>query len=120
MSMVLFLLLVGPHPHPLPLDRSRTRRSRRPQALYVLYSALIRTYSALRSHVHICDVPDPPVPRSTVTTRSLPFRYSAASGARSSCGMPLLKSSTGPMRTTAPSRTNSEPERPATATSRPQ
>src|SRR6478672_10242571 len=51
---------------------------------------------------------------------SCPFRYSAASGARSSCGAPSLNSSTGPIRTTARSRENAAPERPATATSRPQ
>ena len=37
----------------------------------VRYSALIRTYSALRSQVHMCDRPAPPVPRSTSISMSV-------------------------------------------------
>ena len=50
---------------------------------HVRYSALIRTYSALRSQVQTVD-DAAPAPRSTDTVMSVPRRYSAASAAASS------------------------------------
>ena len=72
----------------------RDRHSRR----QVRYSALIRTYSALRSHVHIRARAR--AARAEIDRRRrcpLPARYSAAFGARSSCGLPLLNSVTSPI-----------------------
>ncbi len=46
--------------------------------VYVRYSALIFTYSAVRSHVHTVAVNGPPVPRSTSISRFVPCRYCAA------------------------------------------
>ena len=42
---------------------------------HVRYSALMRTYSALKSHVHIVAACGPPVPRSTVTSMSLRLQH---------------------------------------------
>src|SRR4051812_26669676 len=86
---------------------------------YVLYSALIFTYSADRSHVQTADVLSP-TPRSTPTATSLPFRYAAASGARSSYGLPSANNTVGPIVTFARLGSHATPARPATASSRPQ
>src|SRR5471030_2471406 len=79
----------------------------------------MRTYSALRSQVHTVDeaLPDP---RSTPTVRSVPFRYSAAFGARSSWGWPSLNSTIDPIVTAARDASNVTPARPAAQMSRPQ
>ena len=53
----------------------------RGRSSHVRYSPLMRTYSALRSHVQTTAAPLPPAPRSTCTSISGCFRYSAAAGA---------------------------------------
>src|SRR4051812_31248461 len=93
---------------------------RRGVQAHVRYSALMRTYSALRSHVHMRLLPAPPVPRSTRSMTSVRCRCSDASPARSSYGWPSANSSTPPIDTRAPSKRKSTPARPATATRRPQ
>jgi len=45
-----------------------------PARFYVRYSPLILTYSALRSHVQTVAEPDPPLPRLTSMSISLPVR----------------------------------------------
>src|SRR4051794_37643472 len=79
----------------------------------------MRTYSALRSHVHTVDeaLPDP---RSTPIVSSAPFRYSAAAGARSSWGWPSLNSTSDPIVTPARDGSNATPARPAAQIRRPQ
>ena len=52
------------------------RRFRR--SAHVRYSELIRTYSALKSHVHIVNSWPLPVPRSTVTATFVSFKTFAA------------------------------------------
>src|SRR5438067_7091277 len=85
----------------------------------VRYSALIRTYSALRSHVHTVDDASP-APRSTLTAMSFPARCSAARGAFSSYGRPRSNNTVDPMATAARDSSNRTPARPATAMRRPQ
>src|SRR6266851_253332 len=79
----------------------------------------MRTYSALRSQVQTVDE-SRPAPRSTDTVRSLPLRYSAASGAASSYGRPFLNRTVDPIVTAARDSSKATPARPAAQISRPQ
>ena len=69
---------------------------------HVRYSALIRTYSALKSHVHIvasCAAAGAEIDRDRHLCR--PAALSAAASARSSCGTPRTNSRTSPIATDA-------------------
>ena len=79
---------------PAPECSRRAKAGLRPRvdARQSRYSALICTYSAVRSQVQIVASSRPPVPRLTSMRTSLPCRYAAACGARSSCGRPCSNS----------------------------